>query len=118
MSDALNHAELSRELALALGYAPESVRVVRPWPPEPVRNYCEVYRITNDMGPYWRKFDYRDPTIVLPLIKWLGSEYRMFFWYCSPTSLAGPRWSCSGRGIVAPALEEAVARAVIAVRKG
>jgi len=106
MSDALNHAELSRELASALG-----------WPHAEAWGDEECALVKDyDMVGHW--FDYRDPDVCLPLIKWLGSEYRMFFWYCSPTSLAGPRWSCSGRGIVAPALEEAVARAVIAVRKG
>jgi hypothetical protein len=110
----INHADLSRQLALALGYAPESARVK---PNYGGGEHVLVYskRGTHHKFPKWRVFDYRDPSVCLPLLEWLGSEYRKFFWYCSPTSLAGPRWSCSGGGIITPTLEEAVARAVIAV---
>jgi len=110
----MNHAELSRDLALALGYYPEGVQIDtdKQGKYEPV---CRVYRISYDMGPYWRWFDYRHPDVAMPLLRWLGSEHRKFFWFCAPTSSLAPRWACSGNGIIAETLEEAIARAVIAV---
>lgn len=118
----MSDAELSRELALALGWKyvyPHSIETDVAW----FRIKRDYIAVSEGPGPRgtmlrWRKFDYRDPTVWGPLLDWLGSEYRKFFWYCSPTSLAGPRWSCSGGGIIAPTLAEAVARAVIAVKKG
>ncbi len=108
-----DHAEISRQLALAIGYAPESVRVVSPWPP----GYCEVYRITNDMGPYWREFDYRSPGVAMPVLDWLMREHE-----------AQPGHNAHGFHIwlqadsVAVAtgdtLPLAIARAAIAVGKG
>jgi hypothetical protein len=105
----INHAELSKQLALALGYFPESVRVAP-------STYCAVYR--NCYGQErWEELDYRDPTVCLPLIEWLGSEHRIFFWWCGPTDQFGPRWS-SSRCDISDTLAEAVARAVIAVKGG
>lgn len=110
----MSDAELSRDLALALGYAPESVRI-----DTDARGIftpvCKVYRITNDMGPYWRHFDYRDPSVCLPLIDFLIREHDAMVWHGM------------GKGYVIDVddewmdeatLAEAVARAVIAVRKG
>lgn len=74
----MNHAELSRRLALAIGYAPECVRIDEDsnMKYEPC---CKVYRISNDMGPYWRRLDYRDPSVALPVLKWLMREYDVYF---------------------------------------
>ncbi len=62
------HADLSRRLALALGYYPESVRVGRGWP----GTICQVFR-TNcpTCEPMWRAFDYRQPDVALPVLEWL-----------------------------------------------
>lgn len=65
----MNHAELSRDLALALGYYPKSVRIALG------ATSADVYRITNDMGPYWRVFDYRSPDVALPLLRWLMMNF-------------------------------------------
>lgn len=112
----MTDAELSKELALALGYAPESVCIDtdKQGKYEPV---CRVYRISYDMGPYWRWFDYRHPDVTLPLIEWLGSEHRIFFWWCGPTDQFGPRWS-SSRCDISDTLAEAVAKACIALKVG
>lgn len=113
----MTDAELSKELALALGYAPESVCIdtAKQGKYEPV---CRVYRISYDMGPYWRWFDYRHPDVTLPLIEWLMREHGVTAWHGF------------GKGYVVDALDlcytkahvdtlaEAVARAVIAVKGG
>ena len=104
----MNHAELSRDLAIALGYHPESVRADE--------HDCNVYGEWDEFGPRWRVLDYRSPRVALPLLKWLGIEYRKFFWFCAPTSSIAPRWACSGNGIIANTLEEAIARACIALK--
>ena len=112
-----NHAKLSRELALTLGYYPENVRIVYSG-----TDYerCEVYRLPPSKHidwPVWLKFDYRDPTVCLPLIEWLmrkhdaqpGYNARGFhIWFQSHSVAAAS----------ADTLPEAVARAVIAVKKG
>lgn len=115
-----DHAQLSRDLAMALGYAPESVLIDtdKQGKYEPV---CRVYRISYDMGPYWRWFDYRHPDVVLPLIEWLMREYGGFFtrdvigphqvWYLPRCFPGMPDRSY-------PTLAEAVARAVIAAKGG
>lgn len=109
----INHAELSKQLALALGYFPESVRVAP-------STYCAVYR--NCYGQErWEELDYRDPTVCLPLIEWLMREYGGFFtrdvigphqvWYLPRCFPGMPDRSY-------PTIAEAVARAVIAVKGG
>lgn len=68
----MTHTELSQALALAMGYCPESVRIVpslREW-----ETRCEVYRITNEWGPYWRPFDYRRSDVCLPLLQYLAID--------------------------------------------
>lgn len=116
-----DHAELSKSLALALGYAPESVRVFEHYPKAAL--VCQVYRqITHDpRSAYWQEFSYRDPTVCLPLIEWLMREYGGFFtrdvigphqvWYLPRCFPGMPDRSY-------PTLAEAVARACIAVKGG
>lgn len=109
----MNHAELSRDLAFALGYYPESVRFFG----MPDNWTCEVYRVTNGIGPYWRVFDYQDIRVAMPLLKWLITKQE-----------AGISGAASGepfciwfrvgkamRRVAYDTLEEAIARAVIAV---
>lgn len=111
---------LSAELARALGYYPESVREVKA---PPIAEWTEVFRIRSPYTiPHWFKFDYRDPTVCLPLIEWLYSEdspqynpwfsirifnheKRRFRW-----SGISAEFDCSGA-----TLPEAVARAAISV---
>ena len=112
-----DHAELSKELALALGYAPESVRVNKQIYRKGVCEDAEnvvVYRAYSaaDPRPMWFPFDYRNPTVVVPLIKWLTKEHNcdigagmdFLIWFNSDRET-----------LCADTLEEAVARAVIAV---
>ena len=101
----VNHAELSRDLALALGYAPEDAHL------DPDGD-CWVWR-EPAFGPHgWKLFDYRDPSVAMPLLKWLHKEHDSTSW-----------WGLTGNYVVdvndewidADTLEEAIARAVIAV---
>lgn len=78
-----SHAELSRDLALALGYAPESV--------QRHGDQVLVYRFTRlmqklhdalpdeyplaDLKESWHLFDYRDPTVFPPL-----DDFRALGW--------------------------------------
>lgn len=107
-------AELSRDLALALGYYPESVRVCTP-------TYCEVFRHRGPDYAYtpkeeWRRFDYTQPDVALPLLEMLMREHGAIL-----ERQAGQYWLQVGnvapvRCIDADTLEEAIARAVIAVK--
>ncbi len=71
------HAELSRRLALALGYAPESVSL------KCFGGRCGVYRVDRQYqdkgihnGPErWHMFDYRQPDVALPVLEWLMRKY-------------------------------------------
>ncbi len=106
-----NHAELSKELALALGYHPESVSV-------PFNEWCEVYRnhmqrSDGSLMPVWVTFDYRDPSVCLPLIKWLMVEHGAVIDYGNSSLMYWVQGA--GKLTCADTLEEAVARAVIAV---
>ena len=111
MTDALNHAELSRELALALGYYPESVRVKH----EGTNSaYCQVYRkcrLTFHEDPYWLALDYRSPDVALPLLAWLMRHHSVSIDHY----FSGWVIRVYGISIQADTLEEVIARACIAV---
>ena len=104
-----NHAELSKELALALGYHPESVRIYTP--------SDECPRVYRQQGPHrwptWYDFDYRSPDVCLPLLKWLIDKHCAVVY----RDVKSFRVDQSATFDVnrADTLEEAVARAVIAV---
>ena len=113
-----NHADLSRQLALALGYYPESVRV------DKKHDFCEVYgagagnpRCMRLEWTGWDIFDYREPDVCLPLIKWLMVEHNSVArTLCGrfAVGIAGTDTK-PWRDHLADTLELAVARAVIAV---
>lgn len=107
----MTDAELSKELALALGYAPESVCIDtdKQGKYEPV---CRVYRI---LGPCWRWFDYRHPDVTLPLIEWLMREHGVTAWHGFGK---GYVVDVDDEWVEGDTLAEAVARAVIAVKGG
>ena len=108
----MNHAELSRDLALSLGYCPESV--------ETEQEQCRVFRLLPSKAvdwPVWLNFDYRAPTVCLPLIEWLMLR-GVNVW--NPDGIPTV-WTWSepdGDYGKAETLSEAVARAVIAVKQG
>jgi hypothetical protein len=116
----VTHAELSRQLALALGYAPESVRmnkqIYRKGVCEDAENVV-VYRAYSaaDPRPMWFPFDYRDPSVVVPLIKWLLIERGATVEAMLPERKQSGVWLRGLHWRWCDTLEEAVARAVIAV---
>ncbi len=118
-----DHAEISRQLALALGYAPESVQLTDPAIFGP---RCIVYgagsgqpfevAVINEKG--WSVFDYRSPHVAMPLLVWLMKEHgcepdhsidERKWYFFAPN---GQFWSYKS---YADTLEEAIARAVIAI---
>lgn len=112
----VNHADLSRQLALALGYAPESVRVESSVISDE-NEYVTVYtdRYNYGHGGFWYDFDYRDPSVCLPLIKWLiHNHYATIEEKRAANKEAGVFIAGDG-WYWADTLEEAVARACIAV---
>ena len=113
-----NHAELSRDLALVIGYAPNEMLLQHgEWwvfrQPDPV------------FGPTgWKQFDYRDPTVVMPLLLWLNTHYGVREFqdrrYAIDYFIQGyRRWPIYDGYFSARAdtLPECVARAVIEVSK-
>ena len=115
----MTDAEISRAVALAIGYAPESVQIAL--------GECQVFRTVQKRADYldasrpwneptdaWHSFDYREPTVALPLLKWLMVEHDpMLLWNRAIPAFA---IDLPNKTIHADTLEEAIARAVIAVR--
>lgn len=110
-------AELSQELALAIGYAPESVKILGF-----AAKYCAVYRIAKDhTHPAWYEFDYRSPDVALPLLRWLMESHRCEPGYIDTKQkwyLFAPWGQFMSTETYADTLELAIARAVIAVGRG
>lgn len=111
-------AELSRELALAIGYAPESVRII-PSDIAPEHEFCTVFTDRYACTSNWYDFDYREPDIAMPLLEWLMRTHRA----CAMVSRAEDAfcimydfYGICGRTIYSKTLPEAIARAVIAVK--
>lgn len=116
---------LSVELARALGYYPESVRVEWVGGPYAAGNgnvewrarttsFCSVYREVFKGGPdRWRPLDYRSPSVYGPLIKWLAVRKI----YIAQDDFA--RWRSTGfpPSSSYDTFEEAVAQTVIALRE-
>ena len=104
-----SHAELSRDVALAIGHAPESVQIIHY---STANAICYVYRIVNEVKfEDWVAFDYRSPDVAMPLLKWLIKNHNgvAFLFDGSFAIERGDDWhECD-------TIEEAIARAVIAV---
>ena len=109
----MNHAELSRRLALAIGWQNIYPVSLETWKRDCVfvaEHACPPRGLTMS----WRPFDYRDPTVALPVLAWLMREH----WAIVQKNLDGKRAGvfCAEHGWCwADTLEEAIARAVIAV---
>lgn len=96
-----DHAMLSLDLACALGWP-----FAEAWEGEE----CALVK-EYDMAGHW--LDYRDPTVCLPLIKWLMVEHECTLQRCLDNKQHGVFQPGFG-WTWADTLEEAVARAVIA----
>ncbi len=123
------HADLSRRLALALGYAPESVLVLGE-----NNTVVLVYRLgivahrgqwLNTKRETWLPFDYRSGDVALPVLEWLrkgwngtvGTDARtgnpyVFLWKLHDDGYE----PLSRYRHEADTLPEAIARAAIAVK--
>lgn len=100
-----DHADLSRRLALAIGYAPEDVRVRKSL----LLGYvCDVWTRQGAIRNWWRRFDYRDPVVIWPIAEHFD---------CFPWKNGGTHWCAGGmRYYYGDTAAEAVARAVIGAR--
>lgn len=112
-------ADLSAELALALGYFPESVQFdletthtkregIRTMPGERIAYVFGQWE--NALVGYWRRFDYRHPSVYGPLVAWLGEKHDREPWYSSSRR----KWMTATAQY--DTLPEAVARACIALK--
>lgn len=107
----MTDAELSRQVALAIGWNAAEVIVVHDYEHNEVGQCCKVWDF-NRGGYQDKDFDYRSPDVALPLLEWLHKEHDSTSW-----------WGLAGNYVVdvndewidAATLEEAIARAVIAV---
>ena len=111
----MTDAELSKELALAIGWEDVYPVSLATWK----HPYVMVSEGVVPRGQMmqWRMFDYRDPTVCLPLIEWLMREHVAKIdhgdsKYWVEINNFADRWAS------ADTLAEAVALAVIAVKGG
>ena len=120
-----DHADLSRRLALALGYYPESVRTY-------MFMFVEVWRVERKYRGFdhaaapcrWHAFDYRQPDVALPVLEWLrkgwngtvGTDARTGNPYVFLWKLHDDYEHISRYRHEADTLEEAIARAAIAAK--
>ena len=116
----MTDAEISKAVALAIGYAPESVQIRHPGN----TSYCYVYRDTTPWKELnWRIFQYTTPDVALPLLRWLSQPYGLVELWPNEESWTVVVHGRSMMGdlekrINADTLELAIARAVIAVGRG
>lgn len=97
-----DHADLSRRLALALGWREGTY-------PEP-RMVVQRWGVVCWDGNKWRRFDYRDPAVI-----WLIAER----YNCFPVHMSDGKWRAYIPGanqVAATTAAEAVALAVIGAR--
>ena len=105
------HAALSAQLARSIGWGHvhferDVCKVGEPWMPELGIKFAHILN--------WRAFDYRDPSVALPVLEWLMREHEakadadnLWFWVC-----------CGSNVAYGDTLPEAIARAAIAVMEG
>lgn len=97
-----DHADLSRRLALALGWREGTY-------PEP-RMVVQRWGVVCWDGNKWRRFDYRDPAVIWPIAERFD---------CFPFRLSDGKWSAyasGGKHVVTATAAEAVALAVIGAK--
>ena len=92
----MNDLELSRKLALAIGWHPGLI-IKAP-------NEVRCYRGVKQWG--WQKFDYRDWNVISPI----AAKYNAF-----PVQFSGDKWKASAyrRTVEADTPQKAIALAVI-----
>lgn len=121
-----DHADLSRRLALAIGYAPDCVRVRKETVSDDGSTVVEVdtvfvwhyvYRLpryADNVRHWWNRFDYTDPSVCLPVLEWLFKKHDARMRYNAEKYNIWHRLG-DGYDVLAPTLPEAVALAAIAV---
>ena len=122
-----DHAALSAQLARAIGYEQISVQTCG--------DYALVHGLWDDSGrdwQHWRTFDYRDPSVALPVLEWLMREHQVSLQYAAHLNPFYKKWAVLRPGEInergkwvcdqvdawGDTLPEAIARAAIAVGGG
>lgn len=109
----MNDAEISRRLALAIGWEPHNVTTQ--WGKDEFAHCFGGIQFVQDGGAAWRLFDYRDPTVIWPIAErfdcfprlWDGSGDSAWLAYCGDSGAT-----------FAGTAAKAVALAVIKNREG
>lgn len=109
-----DHAALSRELALAIGYAPDCVQFRGD-------GRCVVYGAGSTSGEdgsckWWKSFSYTDPTVWGPVLDWLMRKHG-FRVYFNARKEANYYMADLDQIFGGPSLPEAVARAAISLKE-
>ena len=104
------HAALSAQLARAIGWKRVDVTEILDYEQVHVGWSCVVY-LPNGMP---KKFDYRDPSVAMGVLEWLGRDHQRRPWFSRTDSL----WRIGGDLLGYSTLPEAIARAAIAVAEG
>lgn len=107
------HAALSAQVARAIGY--EQIKQISV---QACDDLALVYGRWDDCRPdwpSWREFDYRDPSVALPLLEWLMREHGASVFTYACIRIKTDRTLCGIEFHDGVTLTEAIARAVIAV---
>ena len=108
-----DHAALSAQLARALGWRIVDVVEVTDYEGQFVDTVCKV---RHKGARFSRLFDYRDPSVALPVLEWLMREHGATLRMVDGKHAVVCRWA--GVWGIAATLPEAIARAAIAVMEG
>ena len=111
-----DHAELSAQLARALGWRIVDVVEVTDYEGQFAEFADTVCRVRHKETRFSRLFDYLDPSVALPVLEWLMREHGATLRMVDGKHAVVCRWA-SVWGVAAT-LREAIARAAIAVGGG
>lgn len=103
------HAEVSRSLALAIGWKHDDVQMVMAMHGMPA--YCEVWPWGKACGGNWKPFDYRDIDVIWPI----AERFNCFPSICSLGWIS--YFDCTSKSSIGDTAALAVARAVIAAKE-
>lgn len=110
----MTDAEISRKLALAIGYRPEDVQI-EAYHGLGLPDMCTVRRLGVLGKITWKTLDYRDPAVIWPI----AEHFRCFPAHCHDLRGNWYAWCQKTGGFVyADTAAKAVALAVIAAHGG
>ena len=102
----MTDAEISRRLALEIGWKADEIRIDHTWIQEPIVEVWYTLRNAPENYKIWRRFDYRDPSVIWPIAERFD---------CFPLRL-GKKWAAQkmhAEPVASDTAAKAVALAVI-----